>query len=197
MKLITQGTAANFNVGTAANNVVQLDGSAKLPAVDGSQLTNLPSSGITLGTPVATTSGTSIDFTGIPATAKKITFCFVGVSTNGTSNLLLQLGDAGGIEATGYLGATGENSTATNNTTGIILPTANAAAVLHGSITLSMENSSSNTWVSEGVVGRSDGGNAYYPGFSKSTSAALDRVRLTTVNGTDAFDAGEVNIQYQ
>lgn len=50
MKLITQGTAANFNVGTAANNVVQLDGSAKIPAVDGSQLTNLPSGGFAAGT---------------------------------------------------------------------------------------------------------------------------------------------------
>lgn len=38
------GTAAINNVGTAANNVVQLDSSAKLPAVDGSQLINLPTS---------------------------------------------------------------------------------------------------------------------------------------------------------
>ena len=35
------GTAATLNVGTGANNIVQLDGSAKLPAVDGSQLTGL------------------------------------------------------------------------------------------------------------------------------------------------------------
>jgi hypothetical protein len=41
----TLGTAAALNVGTSASQVVQLDGSARLPAVDGSQLTNLPSSG--------------------------------------------------------------------------------------------------------------------------------------------------------
>lgn len=35
------GTAAPLNVGTGANNVVQLDGSSKLPAVDGSQLTGI------------------------------------------------------------------------------------------------------------------------------------------------------------
>ena len=35
------GTAATLNVGTSANNVVQLDGTGKLPAVDGSQLTNI------------------------------------------------------------------------------------------------------------------------------------------------------------
>ena len=43
----TLGTAAALDVGTSANNVVQLDGSSRLPAVDGSQLTNLPSSGAT------------------------------------------------------------------------------------------------------------------------------------------------------
>jgi hypothetical protein len=40
-KITGLGTAATLNVGTSANNVVQLDGSAKLPAVDGSQLTNI------------------------------------------------------------------------------------------------------------------------------------------------------------
>jgi len=47
------GTAATQTVGTSANNVVQLDGSARLPAVDGSQLTNLPSTGATAGFAVA------------------------------------------------------------------------------------------------------------------------------------------------
>jgi hypothetical protein len=45
----TLGTAAAEDVGTLAGNVVQLDGSARLPAVDGSQLTNLPSGASTLG----------------------------------------------------------------------------------------------------------------------------------------------------
>jgi hypothetical protein len=39
------GTAATLDYGTSANNLVQLDGSARLPAVDGSLLTNLPSGG--------------------------------------------------------------------------------------------------------------------------------------------------------
>ena len=42
------GTAAVEDVGTTANNIVQLDGSARLPAVDGSQLTNLPSATVAL-----------------------------------------------------------------------------------------------------------------------------------------------------
>ena len=47
------GTAAVANTGTSASNVVVLDGSARLPAVDGSQLTNLPSTGATAGFAVA------------------------------------------------------------------------------------------------------------------------------------------------
>ena len=45
----TLGTAAALDVGTSALNIVQLDASAKLPAIDGSQLTNLPSGASTLG----------------------------------------------------------------------------------------------------------------------------------------------------
>jgi hypothetical protein len=47
------GSAAVLTAGTSANNAVQLDGSARLPAVDGSQLTNLPSAGATAGFAVA------------------------------------------------------------------------------------------------------------------------------------------------
>ena len=54
--LPTLGTAAALDVGTSALNVVQLDGSAKLPAVDGSQLTNLPSGGLPSVSSVSTTS---------------------------------------------------------------------------------------------------------------------------------------------
>jgi len=55
----TLGTAAAEDVGTSAGNVVQLDGTAKLPAVDGSQLTNLPSGASTLG------ALTDVDVTGV------------------------------------------------------------------------------------------------------------------------------------
>ena len=47
------GTAAVLNTGTSAGNAIVLDGSARLPAVDGSQLTNLPSAGATAGFAVA------------------------------------------------------------------------------------------------------------------------------------------------
>jgi hypothetical protein len=52
-KISGLGTASTKSVGTSADNVVQLDGSARLPAVDGSQLTNLPTTGATNGFAIA------------------------------------------------------------------------------------------------------------------------------------------------
>lgn len=150
----------------------------------------------TLGTPVASTSGTSIDFTSIPAGTKKITISFVGVSTNGTSQMMVQIGDSGGIEATGYSSqAALDNTTQVAFTTGFGLHTATVAANTYvGMLTLALENSTSNTWVASGhMFGGTNFSNSV---GSKSLSATLDRVRITMVNGTDAFDAGEINIMY-
>jgi len=47
------GTASTFDVGTTSNHILQLDGSAKIPAVDGSQLTGLPASPIPSGSKFA------------------------------------------------------------------------------------------------------------------------------------------------
>lgn len=141
----------------------------------------------------ATTSGTSIDFTSIPSWAKKITVMLIGVSTNGSSNVMVQIGASGGIETTGYLGASG----ATSFTTGFGNDAAVSTAVRHGAIVLTLQKASTNTWIAQGVIGRSDTATAIATGGSKSLAGALDRLRLTTVNGTDAFDAGAVSIHYE
>lgn len=159
-------------------------------------------SGITLGTAQASTSGTSIDFTGIPSGTKRITIMFVGVSTSGSSNQIVQLGD-GAIEATGYLGAvmgaanggTGEGA---NFTTGFgVTGSIAAGSIIHGSMTIDLENAASFTWVSRMNYGRSDAAHAAVGGGSKSLSSELDRVRITTVGGTETFDAGAINISYE
>jgi hypothetical protein len=158
------------------------------------------SAGITLGTPVASTSGTSIDFTSIPAGTKRITVMFDGVSTNGTSPVQVQIGDSGGIEATGYLGASSRSGSvsAANNSAGFLLEDGGSGTVVrHGSLTLSLLSSSANIWTANGNVGRSDSANIWSQGGSKPLSATLDRVRITTVGGTDTFDAGTINIAYE
>jgi hypothetical protein len=144
-----------------------------------------------------TLSGTSQDFTGIPSWAKKITIQFVDVSANGTSNPLIQLGDSGGIETTGYAGSSSVLTAAvatTNYTAGFGIALSNAANAIQGSCTLTLENASTNTWVISGIVSSPTTTASATVSGSKSLSGALDRIRLTTVNGTDTFDAGSWNI---
>lgn len=155
--------------------------------------------GATLGTEVAATSGTSIDFTGIPSWVKKITINLVGVSLSGAANPLIQIGDSGGIETSGYLGAgtvlaNGATVIGANFTAGFGFPFGSGTDVLHGSVVLTLEDATQFTWIAHGVLGASSGAVCGATGGSKSTSAALDRVRITTSNGTDTFDAGAINI---
>jgi hypothetical protein len=154
---------------------------------------------ITRGTAVATTSGTSVDFTSIPSTVKRITVMLSGVSTNGTSPVILQLGDSGGFEITDYLGsATEVRSTPDSDlfTTGFgVLTSLSASDVAYGIATI--VNLSGNIWVYSFAGGCSNAAQTYVGGGSKTLSATLDRIRLTTAGGVNTFDAGSVNIMYE
>lgn len=157
-------------------------------------------SALVLGTEQAATSGTSIDFGSIPSWVRRITIQFAGVSTNGTSNIIVQVGDADGIENTGYLGSattiSGTSVVATSNFTAgfSVQASVGAGSVMHGQIMLTLEDATNFTWVSGATIGHSDGGAVSIGASSKSLSAALDRVRITTAGGTDTFDAGAINI---
>lgn len=151
----------------------------------------------------ATTTGTFVDFspadgTGIPSWVKKITVTMRGVSTNGTSVTQLQLGTSAGLETTGYtstaVGGTPGNVLSGNHiTTGIIaLPIGSGANLITGVLTL--VNIGGNVWVSGGNVFIEGLATAYTIAGTKTLSGLLDRIRLTTVNGTDTFDAGSVSI---
>ena len=150
------------------------------------------------GTSVASTSGTSIDFTGIPSWVKRITMMFNGVSTNGSSNYLLQIG-SGSVEATGYLGAAGTNDGsgvgASNYTTGFGIRYAASTQLVSGHFVLTLLGS--NLWVASGNFASSSNTNVCTSAGNKTTAGTLDRVRITTVNGTDTFDAGSINIMYE
>lgn len=155
---------------------------------------------ITQGTAVASTSGTSIDFTGIPSWAKKITVMFNGVSTSGTSNKLIQIG-SGSITTTGYnSGSTylTNGVVSTTSTAGFVMSTTNNGATDVFSGNFVINNVSSNLWVASFSMGFStNSGGSYVGGGNGTLSGALDRVRITTVNGTDTFDAGSINILYE
>src|SRR5678815_541505 len=151
-----------------------------------------------LGTAVATTSGTSVDVTGIPSWVTAIDISFVGVSTNGTGAFQIQIGDAGGIETSGYTssaialatGAVGGILTATDS----FLATSSsvAAETYRGICRLVLENASSNTWTFSAML--STATTIHVGSGAKALSAVLDRVRLTNAGG-NTFDAGALNIR--
>jgi hypothetical protein len=146
------------------------------------------------------TSGTSIDFTGIPAGVKRVTVMFNGVSTNGSSALVVQIG-SGSVTTTGYsctaVGFSTNALAAATSSTGFQLEDSGTAAyAFFGNFVLT--NQTGNNWTAGGMFVRSQasGFTCQSSGFV-SLGGAIDRVRITTVNGTDTFDAGSINILYE
>lgn len=156
-------------------------------------------SGLTLGTTQNTTSGTTLTFSSIPSWVKRIIIEVLGVSTSGTSNWGIKLGTAGGIESTGYTGRV-NNSANTSSAPTTIAQTvfsSSAATTSVGVLVLALVNSSTNQWVISGTTIRADDVYSDHVGFYKSLSGVLTQIQLATVNGTDTFDAGSVNIIYE
>jgi len=154
----------------------------------------------TLGTAVASTSGTAIDFTALPSWVKKITVMFSGVSLNSTSSLLVQLGTGSTTYTTsGYSGGGarfGASSVASGTfTTGFAFNNATAASLISGNMTIT--NVTGNTWSASGMCGETSGEFMCMTGGAIALGAALTAVRITSISGTDTFDAGTINILYE
>ena len=153
--------------------------------------------GIQGGTAVASTSGTSIDFTSIPSWVKRITVMFNGVSTNGTSNVQVQIG-SGSITSSGYLSTSSNISVGsgqtTNSTTGFLINSASTSDIRSGNMILT--SLGSNLWICSSTLKASTTYTVWGSG-DVTLGGTLDRVRITTVNGTDTFDAGSINILYE
>ena len=203
---ITTDTSGTLNIVTGSGSgatAVTVDGSGNVAVTGTITASGGVSGGIRSGTAVASTSGTSIDFTSLPTGIKRITVMFSGVSTNGTSVPIIQLGDSGGVETSGYLGSgssvfAASACTAVLQTTGFGIGGGTAASVIfHGSIQITLLDATANTWCANGVLARSDTAATFNCSGAKSLSATLDRVRITTVGGTDTFDAGSINIFYE
>jgi hypothetical protein len=148
------------------------------------------------GTATASTSGTAVDFTSIPSWVKRITVQLVGVSTNGTGSLMLRLGDAGGVETSGYLSGAQVSATLGERTDGFILTNNFVAAnACHGQAILTLQDASAFTWACTSNVYIAGTG-VYAGAGTKSLSATLDRIRVDNLSG-DTFDAGSINILYE
>jgi hypothetical protein len=187
------GTGASLSPTTAGNTIFTTDG------------TNWSSTQkIVRGTTVASTSGTSIDFNSIPSWVKRITVMLSGVSTTGTSGVMVQIG-AGSIQTTGYVivggltGTTGSGGGTATTGFNVDVGGPTAASVRYGTCVMTLLDAATGLWVATCLTGHQITTNYYgmLLGGSKALSGTLDRVRLTTVTGTDTFDAGSVNILYE
>lgn len=183
-------------------------GTITVPAVAGTFTATIGSATgthypFTAGTAVASTSGTSIDFTSIPSWVKRITVQISAVSTSATGGALpaIQIGTSGGVETTGYISYasyTAATSVATSSTSMFLLRagTSSNADLHYGNAVLTLIGS--NTWVFSWSGAMNSGGSyTIAGGGNKTLSGTLDRVRITTSNGTDTFDAGSINILYE
>jgi hypothetical protein len=209
MSLILQGSTSGSvtlqEPAVAGTTVLTLPATSGNVVVDSATqtLTNKTIQGgtITSGTAVASTSGTSIDFTSIPSWVKRVTVMFSGVSTNGTSSIRVQIGTSVGVIVSGYLGSATTlvaGVSTSNFTAGFDENTAGgatAASIRHGFYSINML--SATRFVCTGILNYSDEARSNFLAGSVTISGTLDRVRITTVNGTDTFDAGTINILYE
>jgi hypothetical protein len=200
--------AVTLNASTSNGLITTADTSGQIQLqANGTTIATVASTGLSVstgtlypivsGTAVASTSGTSIDFTSIPSWVKRITVMFSGVSTNGTSNVQVQIG-SGSITSSGYSStssniANGSGQTV-NSTTGFLINSASAADIRSGNIILT--SFGSNLWVCSSTL-KASTTYTIWGGGDVTLSGTLDRVRITTVNGTDTFDAGTINILYE
>lgn len=195
--------AFEFKTGTGAGTTALTLSSSQVATFAGNVVAPLGTLyPIVSGTAVASTSGTSIDFTSIPSWVKRITVMFNGVSTSGSSNPLIQIG-SGSFTTSSYLSASNNNgnlssTTGVGSTSGYIFASGSSANILYGNLIIC--NISGTSWTASHSIGLISSGSYYVVyggGASPALSGALDRVRITTVNGTDTFDAGSINILYE
>ena len=187
----TSGTILVQAASVAGTNTVTLPAGTGTAAVQG------VSTNIVQGTAQASTSGTAITFTGIPSWVKRVTVMFKGVSGSGSSLIQVQIG-AGSVQNTGYI-SSATSTTATpvvgSSTTGfVVIGQGSSASSVTGQFVLT--NISGNIWIGS-ISGYAALNTPVCGGGTVTLSGVLDRVNITTINGTDTFDAGSINILYE
>ena len=207
--LATSGATAGTYGSVTAIPFITVDAKGRITSATTGTFSSTPADGsitpaklsqpFTSGTSVNSTSGTAIDFTSIPSWVKRITVMFNGVSLSGTDDIIVQIG-SGSNSATGYGGSSSYVSTGlgfANYTTGFgIKLSGGAVSSISGSMIIFNVDAASFIWSESLTVGDSSVG-SIFGGGTKTLAGTLDRIRITTVGGTDTFDAGKINIMYE
>lgn len=200
-----QGAATGTGVFTLASPATNTNRTLVLPDASGTIVTTatLPSipNPLTLGTEVATTSGTAIDFTGIPSWVKKITLLMKAVSTNGGSDYIVRIGDTT-LATSGYTSVANYVNPGANSCTGtayyggfILTKDINSGTAFTATCTITLQSPGLYVWAFIGNNGLSGAG--FFGSSYLDLGSTLNRVTLTTLGGSDIFDAGAINIMYE
>lgn len=180
------------NPNSASNNIIlNSDGSSTIPGAS-----------VTLATSQNANS-TVHDFTGIPSWVKRITVMMNGTSLNAVTPFLIQLGTSAGAVNSGYTSywgyAYGPGTGTASSSAGFGIHLGNAAELIW--VNMIITNVTGNTWLaSHGgalVTGPGGTGVQITGGGNVTLPGTLDRVRITSVSGTAAYDAGSINIMYE
>lgn len=163
------------------------------------------SAGYTLGTPIATTSGTEAEFTGIPSTVRQIILSFnqVAFASGANINAAVQVSTSSAYLTSGYVGRLGVLGTTT------VTPTALSAVIaissgsfvqsgdtLSGSLTMTLLDSSTNTWAGSAVIATNvSNSRIFLTPFTFSLASSLNKLKLFDNSG-DSFSSGSFNIAY-
>jgi hypothetical protein len=141
---------------------------------------------------------TSVDFTSMPSWINIITVTFRNISTNSNSNLLVQLGTSSGVTTSGYVSTSidfdGSGSVTTSSTSGFVMKVNPSSNIINGTMTIAYTGS--NAWVNNHTASNSTT-IMQVGGGTIALGGTLDRVRITTVSGSDTFNAGTLNVLYQ
>ena len=192
--------AEDLRIGANAINVLS---GTTLTIDSGATITNSGTAsgfgGWTSATAQSPTSGTSFSFTSLPAGLSVIHVCLADLSCNGSGeNFLLEIGDSGGFETSGYLATVthlqaGAGQGGTNSTAAFLIAQGPGASDVVGGV-LTLVHLGSNLWSMGGVV-KTSASYTNHTGGTKTLSAELDRINIKT-SGTNTFDAGTVNLIY-
>ena len=212
--IISAGNATN-GLAISADNTGALDiktgsgaGTTAI-SIDSAQVVTM-NGGVTrplVSSTAVTASGPSVDFLNIPTWVKRVTVLLNNVSTSGSNAPILQIGPSTSPEVSGYTGYAvthggagigyHANSAAYSASFLLYATTWSDAYNYTGKVVFDLINSASNTWVVNGLfVAIGDTNTQTTVVGAKSLVSALNIIRLT-INGSDTFDGGTINILYE
>ena len=175
-----------------------VQGSTGAQGIQGIQGIQGPQPAITGRTPVTLSTQTSVLFSGLSTILRRVTVLFDQVSTSTGDDILIQIGGSGGLESSNYnsISTTLQASpVSTTSSSGFQIYINNSSDSISGELTLYCLNKTNDTWTAAGNFLDSTANiTQIISGRKILVAGPLERVNITTVNGTSTFDVGTINL---